>query len=78
LEICGENFRLQPIPLLTVRPFVIEEISLDEQPNLNNNQNEIMEFLVNKVEAMIEQTKKDFPQDSSNNEPKLPLIRLKV
>ena len=53
LEIQNKDFRMIPIPLRTVRPFVIEEVSLSEvaeESGLDlNDQMEITKYLKGKV-----------------------------
>jgi len=55
LEICGDNFRLKPIKLQTVRPFVMDEIvlSAEEGADPNDGEQAIIETLGKKVEEMI-------------------------
>uniref|UniRef100_A0A182QWK1 Double-strand break repair protein n=1 Tax=Anopheles farauti TaxID=69004 RepID=A0A182QWK1_9DIPT len=74
-------FRMDPIPLKSVRPFVFESIDLatvqDElQLDEGNVQKKVEDFAIERVEAMIERSKKmltDYPR-----QPKLPLIRLRL
>jgi double-strand break repair protein MRE11 len=53
LQIQGKEFEMTPIPLRTVRPFVIESVVLSEiaeEEGLNlSDQMEITKFLKNKV-----------------------------
>ena len=53
LQIQGKEFKMTPLPLRTVRPFVIEEFSLaeagEEQGIDLNNPMEITQFLKSKV-----------------------------
>lgn len=55
LEVQGKEFKMTPIPLRTVRPFVIEEVVLNEvaeEEGLNlNDQMEITKYLKAKVFA---------------------------
>jgi double-strand break repair protein MRE11 len=55
LEIQNKDFRMTPIPLRTVRPFVIEEIVLSEvaeETGLDlNDQMEITKYLKGKVSS---------------------------
>uniref|UniRef100_A0A182N7G6 Double-strand break repair protein n=1 Tax=Anopheles dirus TaxID=7168 RepID=A0A182N7G6_9DIPT len=74
-------FRMDPIPLKSVRPFVFEsvdlasvqdELALDE----GNVQKKVEDFATERVEAMIERAKTmltGYPR-----QPKLPLIRLRL
>jgi hypothetical protein len=56
LEIKGKDFKLTPLPLKTVRPFVIDEINLGdvaEEEGLNlNDQMEITKYLKAKVSSV--------------------------
>ncbi|KAL6306913.1 DNA repair exonuclease [Sparassis latifolia] len=90
LKIQGKDFQLIPIPLRTVRPFVLDEIILsevaeDEQLDLNDRM-AIAKYLKAKVNELIDQA--DALWDERNakavaeGEPELPrmlpLVRLKV
>ncbi|KAK7042496.1 double-strand break repair protein [Favolaschia claudopus] len=90
LQIQGKEFEMTPIPLRTVRPFVIESIVLSEiaeEDGLNlNDQMEITKFLKTKVNSLIEQANQQWEERNEQAiqdgdeplEPMLPLIRLKV
>eukprot|EP01124_Arcella_intermedia_P010158 TRINITY_DN16696_c0_g2_i2.p1 TRINITY_DN16696_c0_g2~~TRINITY_DN16696_c0_g2_i2.p1 ORF type:complete len:688 (-),score=206.17 TRINITY_DN16696_c0_g2_i2:44-2107(-) len=77
LEIQAEKFRLTPIPLNTVRPYLIEDIVLASVQISNPTDNEeITQALTEKVEEMIEKAR---IQQKELGRPDLkPLIRLKV
>ena len=90
LQIQGKDFELTPLPLKTVRPFVIDEVVLqdaaeDEGLNLND-QMEITKYLKGKVNALIDQANAQWEERNEKAieagedplEPMLPLIRLKV
>ncbi|KAF9484132.1 DNA repair exonuclease [Pholiota conissans] len=90
LQIQGKEFQLTPLPLRTVRPFVIEEIVLtdiaeDENVDLND-QMEITKFLKSKVNVLIDKANQLWDErnaraveDGEEELPRmLPLIRLKV
>jgi hypothetical protein len=54
----GNEFRVIPIPLKTVRPFVFEEVVLSEHLTLNqNDENEckslVVDFLIRKVHIFL-------------------------
>lgn len=49
LEICKDQFRLKPIPLKTVRPFIMEDIVLKEYDVDPNEHEMIIDFLAQKV-----------------------------
>ncbi|KAF7329694.1 Double-strand break repair protein MRE11 [Mycena kentingensis (nom. inval.)] len=90
LQIRNKEFELNPIPLRTVRPFVIESIVLTEvaeEEGLDINQAmEIQKYLKRKVNELIDKAQEQW--DARNEraveegdeplEPMLPLIRLKV
>ncbi|KAJ7201073.1 Metallo-dependent phosphatase-like protein [Mycena pura] len=90
LQIQGKEFELKPLPLRTVRPFVIESIVLSEiaeEENLNlSDQMEITKYLKNKVNALIAQANEQWEERNTRAvedgeealPPMLPLIRLKV
>ncbi|KAF8173678.1 Metallo-dependent phosphatase-like protein [Pholiota molesta] len=89
LQIQGKEFQLTPLPLRTVRPFVIEEIVLadiadDENLDLND-QIAITQFLKAKVNALIDKANALWDERNAgadaDEEPlprMLPLVRLKV
>lgn len=91
VSITGQTFKCEPIPLKTVRPFVTDEIVLNQEPqfkklqNVKNNREQITKLLIKEVDKMIEQANHDWfaVQDVPENEIQdedwpLPLIRLKV
>ncbi|KAJ7672539.1 Metallo-dependent phosphatase-like protein [Mycena polygramma] len=90
LQIQGKEFEMTPIPLRTVRPFVIESVVLSEiaeEEGLNlGDQMEITKFLKNKVNALIDQANVRWEERNARavedgEEPlpaMLPLVRLKV
>lgn len=90
VQIQGKEFNLTPVPLRTVRPFVIEEVILAdiaEEEGLDlNDQMEITKFLKAKVNKLIDQANEQWDErnakaveDGEDALPRmLPLIRLKV
>ncbi|KAJ7291315.1 Mre11 DNA-binding presumed domain-containing protein [Mycena rebaudengoi] len=90
LLIQNKEFEMTPIPLRTVRPFVIEEVVLSEmaeEEGLNlADQMEITKFLKAKVNALIEKADEQWDErnaraveDGEEELPRmLPLVRLKV
>lgn len=90
LQIQGKEFEMTPIPLRTVRPFVIESVVLSEiaeEEGLNlSNQMEITKYLKNKVNALIDQANTQWEERNTRAvedgeeslPPMLPLVRLKV
>ncbi|KAN0094824.1 Metallo-dependent phosphatase-like protein [Tylopilus felleus] len=90
VEIQGKEFQLKPIPLRTVRPFVLEDIVLSEaaeEEGLDvNDQIAVSKFLKSRVNALIQQANqlwddrnKRALEDGEEELPRmLPLVRLKV
>ncbi|KAJ6463956.1 Mre11 DNA-binding presumed domain-containing protein [Mycena sanguinolenta] len=90
LSIQGKEFEMTPIPLRTVRPFVIESIVLSEiaeEEGLNlGDQMAITKFLKSKVNALIDKANEQWAERNARAadngdeplEPMLPLVRLKV
>lgn len=62
LDIRGQAFRLRPIPLTQVRTFVVGEISLQEQRNLDPDdpkiEQKVKQLLQEQVELLIHQAKR--------------------
>ncbi|KAF8895902.1 Mre11 DNA-binding presumed domain-containing protein [Gymnopilus junonius] len=90
LQIQGKEFKLTPIPLRTVRPFVIEQVVLNEVAEEEgvdlNDQMSITKYLKAKVNALIDQANQLWDERNAKaveeGEPELPrmlpLVRLKV
>ncbi|KAH8112242.1 DNA repair exonuclease [Phellopilus nigrolimitatus] len=90
LQIQGKEFHMDPIPLRTVRPFVIDEVFLIEAAEEEGfdvtDQIEVGKFLRAKVNELIEKANGLFEERNANAlergeealPPMLPLIRLKV
>jgi double-strand break repair protein MRE11 len=91
LSITGREFKSEPIPLKSVRPFVMKEIVLSEDKEAKkvarkeNNRTEVTRLLMAYVEDLIEQAKSEWIESHQDNidgdeEPEipLPLIRLRV
>eukprot|EP00947_MAST-08B_sp_MAST-8B-sp1_P000686 g686.t1 len=59
LSICGDKFQLEPVPLRTPRPFIMEDVVLDEieelDPQHADKTQHMTDFLTDRVNAMIEQ-----------------------
>lgn len=77
LEIKGKEFRITPIPLQTVRPYILDELVLSTVPDLEDSQEAITEVLAGKVEEMVAKALSEIPQ-GNKAVPDKPLIRLKV
>ncbi|KAG6816621.1 meiotic recombination [Tephrocybe sp. NHM501043] len=92
LQIHGKEFQMTPLPLRTVRPFVIEDVVLSEVAEAEgidlSDQIEISKYLKTKVQvnALIEQANQLWDErnakaveDGEQELPRmLPLVRLKV
>jgi len=87
LQIQGKEFQLTPLPLRTVRPFVLEEVVLADEEGVDlNDQMEITKFLKAKVNTLIDQANQLWDERNDHaledGEPELPrmlpLVRLKV
>ncbi|KAI0705613.1 Metallo-dependent phosphatase-like protein [Earliella scabrosa] len=90
LKIQGKEFELTPIPLRSVRPFVIDEVDLsaaaEEEGFELNDKIEVAKFLKNKVNELIDKANAQWDERNARaveeGEPELPrplpLVRLKV
>lgn len=89
LEITGKQFKVETIRLKTVRPFIMKEVILQNEPGMKaaakkeNNRTEITRHLISVVESLIEEAKAGWleAQDEDideGTEAPLPLIRLRV
>jgi double-strand break repair protein MRE11 len=90
LKIIGKEFKVEPIRLKTVRPFVMKEIVLAEERALknlwkkDNNRTEITMHLNGIVEELIKQARQEWfdlqdnPGEIPESEIPRPLVRLRV
>ncbi|KAF9242284.1 Mre11 DNA-binding presumed domain-containing protein [Melanogaster broomeanus] len=90
LQIQGKEFELKPIPLRTVRPFVLEEVILSEAAEEEgfdvSDQIAVSKFLKSRVNALIDQANQLWDdrntkavEEGEEELPRmLPLVRLKV
>ena len=89
LSVTGRDFKVEPIRLKSVRPFVMEEIVLSEDKEAKtfakkDNRTLLTTYLVGVVERLIEQAKEEWIelQEETENDDEievpLPLIRLRV
>ncbi|KAF8703034.1 DNA repair exonuclease, partial [Rhizoctonia solani] len=64
LEIQHNTFQLTPIPLQTVRPFVLDDVNLSEAAETDGiditNQVSVMKFLRERVNALIDQAQEEW------------------
>ena len=74
LEIKDENWRITPVPLTTVRPFLMEDVALANVAETMDITKEkcVYEYLGDKVEELLVKAKNEFKSDA------LPLIRIRV
>jgi double-strand break repair protein MRE11 len=86
LKFKGRKFHIEKIPLKTVRPFLMEEVSLSNYPSLRPTDGQAVQtFLAKKIDDLIQKAQMSHWQTSQNvssslteKAPLLPLIRLKV
>lgn len=89
LSITGREFKTENIRLKSVRPFVMREISLQEEKSVQklarkeNNRTEITRFLMGIVDELIEEAKAEWLETQEDEEDEeievpLPLVRLRV
>jgi double-strand break repair protein MRE11 len=92
LTVKGKEFKVDPIPLRTVRPFIFKEIVLADEKELKNtwkksdNRMEISRHLRKVIQKMIDQANKEWLQQFTEADiaamedkaPPKPLIRLRV
>ncbi|KAI9670431.1 MAG: meiotic recombination [Trizodia sp. TS-e1964] len=90
LSITGRDFKVEKHRLKTVRPFVMKEIILNDEPGMDqialkeDNRTEITRYLIGLVEKLIEDAKTEWleAQDEEDvdeeTQAPLPLIRLRV
>ncbi|OAA69883.1 DNA repair protein rad32 [Cordyceps fumosorosea ARSEF 2679] len=88
VSVTGKEFKMDKIPLKTVRPFVTREIILNQDKRFKgldkkkDNRQEVTRRLMDVVEKMIEEANTEWEAIQTDQEaleePPLPLIRLKV
>lgn len=90
LSVTGQDFKVEPIRLKTVRPFVWEDLVLKDDKEFQkhmksgSNRTHVTKYLMTKVENLIEEAKAGWmaAQEESEHdedfEVPLPLIRLRV
>lgn len=89
LSITGRDFKVEPIRLKTVRPFVMKEMVLSEDNEAKklakeDNRSKLTQYLVSIVEGLIVQAKQEWSEMQDEADPDdeieipLPLIRLRV
>ncbi|KAI5842889.1 Metallo-dependent phosphatase-like protein [Morchella snyderi] len=88
LSITGRDFHLEPIRLKTVRPFVMRELALADEPALkhlakkNSNRTAVTAYLCDLVETLIAAATAEWlsaqDDDDPADAPPLPIVRLRV
>lgn len=85
LDIKDKQYLLEPILLLSVRPFITRDVSLREENFVEGpaSKADILAFLVDQVESMIEEANAQYKdrngiEEGDEHEIPLPLIRLRV
>lgn len=89
VSITGKEFKVEPIRLKTVRPFVMKEVILSEEKEpkkiaKKENRTLLTQYLINIVEGLIQQAKDEWLEaqeegdSDEEREVPLPLIRLRV
>lgn len=79
LDIRGTAFRMSPVALHTVRPFVTGDAVLADEAELEaaKDTESVSQLLAAKVEALIEEARREWPR-LHPRAPELPLVRLRV
>ncbi|ORX74305.1 DNA repair exonuclease [Linderina pennispora] len=89
LKVNRRNFKIDKIRLKNVRPFVIEDVVLSEESSLSpqSSEDEIVDFLRDRVEEMIEKAERKYRDQVKEGSPDVPnglgdspkpLIRVRV
>ena len=89
LKITGKKFECETIQLKTVRPFVMKEIMLRDEPGMakvakrDNNRSDITRHLEKEVDNLIREAKNNWVEAQDNEDDEeleipLPLVRLRV
>ncbi|PJF19938.1 DNA repair protein (Mre11) [Paramicrosporidium saccamoebae] len=81
LEITGRTMKMIPVPLKSVRPFLMRDVSLKQVPDLQiHDVKAISRHLTQQIEEMILIARSEWDADNSSDsgEFPLPLIRLRV
>ncbi|EPQ28093.1 uncharacterized protein PFL1_04420 [Pseudozyma flocculosa PF-1] len=81
IHVENTDFLIEPIPLKTVRPFVMDDLRLDEEleeHGLEPKRGDIMKLLRMRVNELIDKARQEFTERFPDREMPLPLIRLRV
>lgn len=81
LNVRGKQFKLDPVTLKTVRPFVFRSVNLDDYNDEmrfseGDTRGKLEKFFYNITEEMIEESKKKIT--GNKKQPTIPLIRLRI
>lgn len=75
------DFLIEPIPLQTVRPFVMDDMVLSEEledAGLSSERSDIIKLLRKRVDGLIVRANQEFKERYPGREMPLPLVRLRV
>ena len=75
------DFLIEPIPLKSVRPFVLDDMVLAEEleeHGLESKRENIMKLLRSRVNELIQRAKEEYAERHPDREMPLPLVRLRV
>ncbi|SPC66381.1 related to MRE11 - DNA repair and meiotic recombination protein [Ustilago sp. UG-2017b] len=75
------DFLIEPIPLQTVRPFVMDDMILSEElqdAGLSSERSDILKLVRKRVDGLIVRAKQEFKERYPGREMPLPLVRLRV
>lgn len=80
LSVTGKKYEIEALPLKSVRPFVMKEVSLQDEGFVPGpgSKDDIVKFLIHNVELLIEEAKNKYLETNPNKEAPLPLVRLRV
>lgn len=80
LDIRGKEYSITAVPLQSVRPFVMKDISLAKEHFVEGpaSKADILTFLVQQVQTLIEEAKREHESTGATDTNMLPLIRLRV
>jgi double-strand break repair protein MRE11 len=73
LEVFGDKFRVLPIRLQTVRPFIYQTFELKNHAGRINTNEDIEKIIEERIEEMLREAKEQYPMS-----PLVPILRMKV
>jgi len=76
LSVYKKTFKIEPIPLQTVRQFMMDNIVLSETNLKDHEEDKLYIYLTERVEQLISEAEKN--HTGHKDQPKLPLVRIKV